>query len=276
MKRHLVVLLLYACALSGTAGAATFDPAALHSFADTRYHHFTSQRLERSFHVYVRLPADYDAAATAAYPTVYLLDGGITFPLLASYYHYLALSGGMPALILVGISYGSDDFADGNMRSTDYTAPSAEREYWGGAAGFEAVLAKELIPFVEEHYQGDAARRIVFGQSLGGQFVLFTAQSERGPFWGHIASNPALHRNLPFFLRAVAPRETSATPRLFVASGSEDDPTFREPALAWMAHWNRRDQRPFALQTADLAGHSHFSAAPEAFRQGIAWLFSAD
>jgi predicted alpha/beta superfamily hydrolase len=36
-------------------------------------------------------------------------------------------------------------------------------------------------------------------QGLGGQFVLYTALTRPDLFWGHIASNPALHRNLPFY-----------------------------------------------------------------------------
>jgi len=32
----------------------------------------------------------------------------------------------IPEAILVGISYGTDDWQQGNLRSTDFTAPSAE------------------------------------------------------------------------------------------------------------------------------------------------------
>ncbi len=133
-------------------------------------------------------------------------------------------------MILVGISYGSSDFESGNYRSTDFTAPSEEREFWGGAKEFQAFLETELLPQIESDYRARADRRIVFGQSLGGQFVLFSALTRPDLFWGHIASNPALHRNLPFFLQNhAAAGDAAPTARVFFASGTLDDPSFRRP-----------------------------------------------
>ena len=76
---------------------------------------------------------------------VYLLDGGVTFPLLSAYYHYLLIGEELPELILVGISYGSDRFAEGNYRASDFTAPADDREWWGGAPRFQAMLEGELL-----------------------------------------------------------------------------------------------------------------------------------
>jgi predicted alpha/beta superfamily hydrolase len=235
-----------------------------------RYHHVNSESVGRGYHVYVRLPAGYDET-DREYPTVYLLDGGNTFPMLAPYYQYLYYGEEVPELMLVGISYGSDDFEDGNLRSTDFTAPSAERDYWGGASKFQAFLADELLPVIENGYRSDPEQRVIFGQSLGGQFVLFTAQTRPGLFYGYIASNPSMHRNLDFFL-GTEPAETSGS-KLFVGSGTEDDPAFREPARTWIAHWTARPTLPWELRTVDLEGHSHMSAPPAAFRQGLVWIF---
>ena len=94
-------------------------------------------------------------------------------------------------------------------------------------------------------------------------------------FWGHIASNPALHRNLPFFMQAHGNAgESTGTSKLFVSSGSNDDPVFRKPALEWIRYWSRADDKPWDLATVTLDGHSHMSAPPAAFRDGLAWLFS--
>ena len=138
-------------------------------------------------------------------------------------------------------------------------------------------MSDELFPFIEHNYRSRPDRRIIFGQSLGGQFVLYTALMDPDLFWGHIASNPALHRNLPFFLKrhneAVTERTSS---KLFVASGSMDEPRFRKPALKWIEHWSAIDTLLWQLKTIDLDGHSHMSAPPAAFRQGMRWLFSSD
>jgi len=239
---------------------------------DTRQHSVTSTLLERPFHVFVRLPESYGETEERLYPTVYLLDGGITFPLLGAYYHYLWLADDVPDAILVGISYGGRTHEEGNFRGTDFTAPSAEREHYGGAARFQEVLRREILPFVEGEYRSDTERRVIFGQSLGGQFALFTAQTDPTLFWGHIASNPALHRNLPFFL-ATGTELSPAGGGVFVSSASDDDPRFKVPAEGWIEAWTAREVRPWDLEVIRPEGENHFSAAPEAFRRGMLWLF---
>lgn len=271
MKQKTASVLL---AILATTAAWAADTQFMQGLGDVRYHQVESEGVGRGYHIYVRLPDGY-AESEASYPTVYLLDGGNTFPMLAPYYQYLNFGEEVPDMILVGISYGSDTVAGGNFRSTDFTAPSEERDYWGGATAFQAFLRNELFPIVESDYRSNANRRIVFGQSIGGQFVLFTAMTQPGLFWAHIASNPALHRNLPFFLEAHGDYGGPTQSKLFVASGTEDDALFREPALEWIQFWQDKHV-PWQMKTTDLEGHSHMSAPPAAFRAGLRWIFRDD
>lgn len=270
------ILLAAALIIGGAEASLGADPLdKLQSLDELRYHELQSVILERPLHLFVRLPPAY-VTAGVRYPAVYLLDGGITFPLLASFQHYLAFGGEVPDAILVGVSYGSDTFEQGNFRGSDFTAPAPDRAHYGGAPKFQRVLEEEILPLIEARYPADPARRVIFGQSLGGQFVLFTALTKPGLFWGHIASNPALHRNLPFFLDFSFAESEPAQSRLFVSSGADDDPVFREPALQWIEHWERAAHRPWQLKTATLEGETHFSAAPAAYRQGMRWLFPGE
>ena len=287
---HSLARPLTLAALAFVAGPvrASEDPVDLRhlqGLGAVRYHHLESKLLERGFHIFVRLPESYAESDAERFPTLYLLDGGITFPLLGAYYRYLSLAGEVPDMILVGISYGTEDWRQGNLRSTDFTAPSPERGHYGGAARFQDVLRTELLPLIEGRYRSDATRRVIFGQSLGGQFVLFTALTDSRLFWGHIASNPALHRNLEFFLRPAAVLESEdrgkpadgragqARPRVFVSVAELDEERFREPAVRWVEHWTGRQGVRWELRVVTLEGHGHFSAAPEAFRRGISWVF---
>ncbi|MDH4049709.1 MAG: alpha/beta hydrolase-fold protein [Gammaproteobacteria bacterium] len=270
MRRCCSLLLVVVLAVSDTAAETDFRH--LQSIGDTRYHRLDSSITDQRYHLFVRLPESY-AQSEQRYPVVFLLDGGWLYPLIAGYYRYLNQGDEVPEMIVVGISYGTDDFREGNHRSTDYTAASDERDFWGGAAKFRQALSAEIIPLIDVTYRSQADRRILVGQSIGGQFVLYAALTEPKLFWGYIASNPALHRNLPFFLRRYdEPQETTGA-RVFVASGTEDDVTFREPALQWMRHWTSIVPPPWSLCATDLAGHSHFSAPPAAFRGGMRWLF---
>ena len=96
-------------------------------------------------------------------------------------------------------------------------------------------------------------------------------------FWGRIASNPALHRNLPFFLELHGEADSAAErSRLFVASASNDTPRFREPALEWIEHWSGVANPPWELEIVTLEGHGHMSAPPASYRRGMRWLFARD
>ena len=258
------------------SGVATSGEAVsidgMQGLGDTRHHGITSQLLDRNYHILVGLPEDYAASGEETYPAIYVLDGGALYPLFASYTRLLRFAGDVPNFIIVGISYGTDDWEAGNDRSHDFTAPTDEREFWGGAEDFQGFLEKELLPFIEGTYRADSDRRIIFGRSLGGQFVLFTAQTRPKLFWGHISSNPALHRNLPLFLE-MQPERPEAKSHLFVSSAANDDPVFREPALEWIRHWTSRDELPWRLHVETPEDHNHFSTPAIAFRRGIQWLF---
>ena len=271
-QSHALLLLLLVISLP----AAAVDTHFMQGIGDARYHHIESRVVGRGYHIYVRLPDNYNEAGDQTYPTIYLLDGGLLFPLLTGYYRYLNFGEEVPESIIIGISYGSDSLEEGNFRSTDYSAPSEERDYWGGAAKYQSFLSDELLPMIENNYRSNVDRRIVFGQSMGGQFVLFTALTQPDLFWGHIASNPALHRNLQFFLERYSYAQETGYSKLFVGSGTRDDPGFREPVQEWIRHWNGRVKRPWKLKTMDLEGETHMSAPPAAFRQGMRWLFSED
>ena len=259
-------------ALAIPAAGDGFDEGKLQGLGDTRYHLFDSEALGHPLHLYVRRP---DSGEEGPFPVVYLLDGGVNYPLLSSYYHYLRIGEELPELVLVGLSYGSDRFEGGNYRASDFTAPAEDREWWGKAPDFQSVLADELMPFIEARYPADPGRRILYGHSLGGQFVLYNALTRPRLFWGLIASNPALHRNLDFFLewRGAEAMPAAAT-RLFVAEAEFDDPRFRVPADAWIAHWSAPQRaRPFSLEARYLAGETHLSAGVRTFREGLLWLF---
>ncbi len=269
MKNWKTACLLALVFLPLLSGADDSLLEGMQSIRDVQHFRLDSGIVERPYHLLIKLPPDAGECPSCRYPTVFLLDGGAIFPSLAGYASYLWYEKSLPPFILVGISYGGDTHEEGNYRSTDYTAPSQEREYWGGADAFQRVISEEIMPHVEGLYPVDSERRIIFGQSLAGQFVLFTALSRPELFYGHISSNPALHRNLDYFLQS---RGAQGHTRLFVAVGSNDSPAFKPFSEQWLVHWTDNDQAPFELESRILQGYGHFSILPESFRQGLIWL----
>jgi len=271
MTRFILVFCLLALVPLTSAEPLPVD--GLQGLDKTHYHVFRAESLDKDFHIFVGLPDDYDESGEGNYPTVYILDGGLLYPQFKSYSGYLQAGEEAPAMILVAISYGTNDWQQGNDRSHDFTAPTDEREFWGGAEDFQVFLSEELIPFIERLYRSNSERRVVFGQSLGGQFVMYTAQTKPGLFWGHIASNPALHRNLPLFLE-MKPEPPVGASHLFVGDAENDAARFYEPRQEWIRHWTTQSELPWRLHVETLEGHNHFSAPPASFRRGIRWLFA--
>ena len=271
VMRH-SVLTIFLWLASAAAVADDFEH--IQSLRDTTYQLVDSEEVGRSYHVYVMLPETYASEPDRTYRTIYVLDGGTLLPLLAGYYRYLRFADETEESIFVAISYGSDSFEGGNYRATDFTAPSEERDYYGGAPQFQSFLANELMPWVEQTYRSNPGRRILFGHSLGGQFVLHTALTNPSLFYGYIASNPALHRNGDFFRQRHSDEISES--RLFVASGTNDFERYRLPAQAWIQHWQAQPDKPWMLETVDLLGHTHVSAPPVVFWRGLSWLESTE
>lgn len=246
----------------------------LPSLGTVEYFQLANTKLNKSaypYHIFVRLPEEYADEKSNAFPTLYLLDGGTNFPLFASYYSFLRLMEDIPPMIIVGISYGSNDWRKGNDRGHDFTVPSNEREHWGGAQQFEIFLTKTLMPAMQSKYKVDKDKQLLFGQSLGGQFALYTSMYGNAPFFAVIASNPALHRNLDYFKQPMHLR--NSRPKIYVSLAEFDDITYKEPADSWVSHWQKQKVE-WHYQIDYLPKHNHLSATPDAIRNGLKWVFS--
>ena len=263
MHRLLVTIIL---ALAASCATAQNPPAVpldhLPALAGD-YLRIDSRELGRPFHIYVRYPENYAREPERLYPIVYLLDGDSLFPILAPSHLFLTYDEQLPEAIVVGIAYGSFDPAI-NRRDVDFTVP--------GAVTFQRFLKTELLPLAERRYRADPARRILFGQSRGGGFVLYSAFTDPDLFWGRIASNPTLEPGRELFF-GPPPSATRGDLRLVVTSGSRDRPRYRGAALEWFRAWEGRRDAPWAVRPISIEGGTHGADSPRAYRAGMLWLF---
>ena len=269
-RRTAILLALTGSVLSiGCASTPSASIAYLPALAGD-YFQLASRATGTRYHVYVRLPEGYAAAAGRRYPTVYLLDGDSTFPMLAPQHLFLTMDDALPEAIIVGIAYGG--FGEVNRRGFDFMPPGSERQ--AGAPAFQAMLKDELIPQIETRFRTDATRRILVGQSRGGSFVLYSAFTDPDLFWGRIASNPSIPPTPDFFngTPAAATRKDLA---LVVVNGTRDLPRLRPQTQAWFAQWRGRSAAPWALHAIDLDGGTHAADLPNAYRLGLHALFDA-
>lgn len=249
------------------AGTLAFLPALA-----GEYFELFSQRVQRPFHIYVRLPTDYQQSPDSRYPVVYVLDGDSLFPILAPTHLFLNYDEGLPEAIIVGIAYGSFDRAI-NKRGYDFSADAADATAGqGGADAFHAFLKHELIPKIEQSFRANPQRRILFGQSRGGYLVLYSAFTDPDVFWGRIASNPAFDPGRERFL-SVPVRGTRGDLSLVVTSSSRDVGYLREAALEWFEHWSDRTDAPWKIHAITMDGATHAADSSNSYRAGMLRLF---
>ena len=271
--RRLAALTLGMLALAGSGAAQEADaarqtivaPAALRG----DFFHIESAEVGRGFDIYVRYPDGY-AASDATYPVVYLTDGDSLFPILAANHLFLTYDEGLPEAIVVGIAYGGFDPVV-NRRNVDFQAPG-EGVAVSGVEAFQRFLKTELIPRIEREYRADPERRVLFGQSRGGAFVLWSAINDPDLFWGRIASNPSMTPGMKS-LMAAAGSSTRDDLAVVVTSGTRDRPDLQREAADWLAHWQATTDKPWTVHGVRIEGGTHAANATDAYREGLLKLF---
>ena len=145
----------------------------------------------RPIHVYT--PPGY-SEATAAFPVVYMLDGGMEedFPHVVNTIDSLIALGVIRPVIVVGI--------ENTQRRRDLTGPtsvasdSAIAPRVGGSAAFRGFIRDELMPEIRRRYRCTDETTVV-GESLAGLFIVETLLLEPSLFHNYIALSPSVWWN---------------------------------------------------------------------------------
>jgi predicted alpha/beta superfamily hydrolase len=170
----------------------------------------------------VYTPPGY-ASSTAAYPVLYMPDGGMKedFPHVANTVDSLIALKAIAPVIVVGI--------ENTQRRRDLTGPTTVAEdsaiapRVGGSAAFRAFIRDELMPEVRRRWRTTGETAII-GESLAGLFIVETFLLEPTLFRRYVALDPSLWWNDSELLRTAAARPApagDAERTLFLSAGSE-------------------------------------------------------
>lgn len=226
----------------------------------------------RTYHVYVRLPEGYDAAADRTWPVVYVLDGDSLFPILASTHLFLGYDEGLPEAIVVGIAYGSFDPAI-NRRNVDFTALGEDAGAGeGGAEQFHRFLRDQVIAQVERRHRADPRRRILVGQSRAGYFVLWSALKEPDLFQARIASNPSVEPAREQLFSTPAAHAHGELD-VVVAVGAREESYRLRNGADWVSAWQQRDDAPWNVKLLVVPDGTHAASIGDAYRRAMLWVF---
>ncbi|HEY8344146.1 MAG TPA: alpha/beta hydrolase-fold protein [Bacillota bacterium] len=149
-------------------------------------------------------------------PVIYLTDGQWR-RIDHKYIHYLTYKKIIPPVLVVGVGYPPEVPADlARIYDLLYDPQSFLRE-----------MTEEIIPLVEERYNVDQNRRILFGASAGGHFVVYAflqnALAARETFSGYIGSSPhLLHTQVFTVAEELISREREINAGLYLAYGQKE------------------------------------------------------
>jgi hypothetical protein len=207
-------------AAPGLAPSAPPAPAALRAVTAWT---IESRVLGERRRVLVAPPLGFDA--TARYPVLYLLDGGIDedFVHVAEAVHFGCTWDRLRPMFVVGIE--STDRRRDFTEPTDVEAERAAAPHAGGAARFREFLRAELMPAVGTRFPTDGRDALV-GESLAGLFVAATLVDAPELFDDYIALSPSLWWNGRAVVRRLRdrlPALAAVKANVYLATADEAD-----------------------------------------------------
>ncbi|MBK7382195.1 MAG: alpha/beta hydrolase [Flavobacteriales bacterium] len=217
----LALLLITSC---GTQHREPAAPPAVEPFVvgEIRTLHSDVLGQDRTLNIY--LPVSY-GDSTYAYPVVYLLDGSADedFPHIAGLVQFMNLYNLYPQSIVVGIANvdRKHDFTHVTQGDSDLVwLPTA-----GGSAAFMEFMAKEMQPFITEHYRTTDHRTLI-GQSLGGLLATEVLFKKPELFDDYVIVSPSLwwdNGSLSTQAETWAKANATSPKRVFIAMANNDD-----------------------------------------------------
>ncbi len=289
--------------LAGLASAqeSASSPSTSVSMLGAERHLLRAQHIDQTFAIDVLpiLSPLNPPAPGAKLPVVYVLDGNIMFPMVASTAYVLSLDS-LPSMLVVGIGYDLDASQTGEFmldiqarRNRDFLASVDEaflaqmvgmytglgRTYPsygqpGGAADFLAFINDELKPFLAERYpNADPEDATVVGDSFGGSFALYALFNEPESFDRYVAGSPGVFWDDRVLLtQETASADVSA--RLFMSVGS-DEPADQMvgPIQAMDAQLRDGDRTNLQYTFHVFEDENHASVLPATFSRGLRAVF---
>jgi len=255
-------------ALALAALLALSTPSASAQQGTRLTHELASDHLGQSRSVTVTLPTSYADQTDFSYPVLYLRDGETTLDRTSAVTAFLAETGVMPEIILVGIPAGA-------TRTQDYLPPAAADGAAGGRGdAFVDFMEAELFPFIENEYRAGPFR-LISGHSFGGLLVTYAALMRPGLFDVHLAQSPYLDEALGTpLVDQVAARPTTGEGAVstFYFATLGDEPEL-EPNFNRLAAVLTDGSGPVKARTMREPGASHMGTRLVGLYDGLHGYF---
>lgn len=241
----------------------------------------------RDYEVFVSLPASYESQPNRRYPVLYVTDADYAFPIIRQIARRVNLDGPViEEFILVGLSYAKGD-GGADSRRRDYTpTPNGPRNsgdaVHGGGAAYQTYLKTQALPFVEQKFRADPARRVLLGHSYGGLLGAQIMFTDPTMFSGYVLGSPSFWYDKRHMMKMEADyarthRDLPAEVFMYVGAFEAPGPTARHNSEADMVgdmHTMERLLKSRAypglsVQSTVLENEDHLTVAPVGFTHAL-------
>lgn len=239
----------------------------------------------RSYQVFVALPASYETSPERRYPVLYVTDADYAFPIIRQIARRMNVDGPrIEEFILVGLSYAAGESGMAS-RTRDYT-PVRTNDRTGGGPAYQTYLKDQVLPFVENRFRADPARRILLGHSYGGLLGAQILFSEPELFDGYVLGSPSLWFGDHAMMRteaAYARAHTDLAARVYMYIGEHEFPgsgvrnnryNMVQDNARFEERLRSRAYPGLRLTNEVLNDEDHLSVAPRGFTKGLMAMLS--
>lgn len=278
MKKTAIVVLLLVLRLGNVHSQGNDrDPASAHAEVEipgSQLLKITSSIVGQEYDVYVQMPGNY-SDTNKTFPVLYVLDGQWDFSLVNAIVGQQYYDGFVPAVIIVGITWGGTNPNYDMLRARDLTPTNVG---WspqsGGAPKFLAFIKNELIPFIESRYRVAKNDRTLIGSSYGGLFTLYAMFHETALFQRYVLTSPSLgwDNGITYtYERIYAENKHPLPVRLLMAMGElEGISGFQNFA----DRLKSKNYEGLELHTKVLEGMGHSGSKAEGYSRGLQAVFA--
>ena len=270
-------------------------PMAEHISMQSRY-------TKQDYHMTIELPFTFRFSSERVYTTAYVLDGDLFTGILTGITRLMESNPPYPELLIVGIGYHLDgpyrDYVKSfhMIRTKDFTPTvdtafektkqatfDIDRIETGGAKDFLSFLENELIPKIEMSYKSDPSNRLLFGDSLGGLFSLYTLFQKPQLFKSMIIGSPAIRYGDKLVFRLeedYSRKKEDLSVNLFMGIGGEEETVTGPLSTISVSDLNRlasimdsRGYRGMNLISRIFEGNDHFEVPALTIQAGLKSIF---
>jgi predicted alpha/beta superfamily hydrolase len=257
-RRHALTI-LGAMAASG-CGGGTSSTTQGPPQGDYQSLSIESQITRTTYPLSIYAPAS-SLAQRSSMTVIYALDGETWFQTLTG----IVTSADLPVIVIAIHTAG--------QRNRDFVPTNSCTSNGGGQERYLDFLRKELLPFVEKNVGGASGRRILFGHSHGGSFVLSALLSEPASthsFQTYIASDSSIScmsSTIYEWERAYASANSSLPARVHLSYATQGN---YQSNLEFSAALARRSYSGLSLISQSYGG-SHLGIVPQALTDAMAF-----